>query len=138
MLLWSVTYGRNSCTFIFPLTLTQDNGRNGLTRQQMLTVANQLNTEMDIRSLGLELGLDGDKIDAKLNNRIRDIREIAYDILADWRKRVPDAHTALRILLDALTHPKVNLKQAASDISKSPPPISGKEKYLLSIQTASL
>ena len=89
MLLWSVTYGRNSCIFIFPLTLTQDNGRNGLTRQQMLTVANQLNTEMDIRSLGLELSLDGDKIDAKLNNRIRDIREITYDILADWRKRVP-------------------------------------------------
>ena len=114
------------------MTLTQGNGRKGLTHQQMLTVANQLSSEFDIRSLGLALGVAGNKIDAILNNTKGDIREAAYQTLKEWRKRVPDAPTALKNLLHALAHPSVDLKQTANDIMKAPPPVLGKEKYFLS------
>ena len=91
MLLWSVTKRRiffldlrAAYTFKFPLILIQ--GRNGLTHQQMLTVMIQLNSEFDIQSLGLELDVDANMMDAILNNRKGDIREAAYETLKKWRK----------------------------------------------------
>ncbi len=89
----------------------------GLTALQLIAVAKRLPDEMDIRSVGLQLGLDIHDIDAVLKNE-RNVMEAAYKVLTMWRHSENSAQQAKAKLRSALE--ECGLQAVANDILRSP------------------
>ena len=103
-------------SIVFHQEIEEDSNRKQLSDIQSLKVAFRLSKELAIRNLGLHLGIEGYKLDAIFRNKKDDITEAAHEVIQEWRKRQTSRAEAYKNLLDALTHPDVNLQHVAQEV----------------------
>ena len=90
-----------------------------LTSLKLHDVARQLVSPLDVRSLGLRLGVADYTIDAALYNHKGDIQEAAYAVLKEWFKGQENRTEAYVQLHTALRHLTVGLSHEAEEVLNS-------------------
>ena len=90
--------------------------KNKLDAIKSLKVALRLSKKLDIRILGLHLGIESHTLDNIFQNNKDDITEAAYEMLKEWRKRQPSETEGYQSLLAALKHHDVNRLDIVQDV----------------------
>ena len=96
--------------------LAEPSGGKELTDIRSLEVAFRLSKKLDIRNLGLHLGIESYKLDAIFQDNKANINEAAHEVLQEWRKRQRSDTEAYKSLLAVLKHPNVNLLHIVRDV----------------------
>ena len=72
------------------------------------SLAKEITSSSDVRTLGLKLELDNSKITTSLTNYPNNINDAAFDVLRQWRDSQEDATVAYGKICEALKDAKQN------------------------------